>query len=189
MGISLKKRTEKYQSFFIYKEKVINMKTKFNDFINESNCKVPQDNTDLKIFKQFENSNEIIYRLGNENDIKSIKKITNQLRQELPFVMNVVLMDAISKDELYVADKDGLIVGFIHFHKRKDGWNTVHEIGILKEYQGTGVGKKLFNMIPKPRRLKTTEDNIKANEFYKRQGLKLTGQEQGKKRLLNIWTD
>lgn len=143
----------------------------------------------IKDYIKPKSEDDVIYRLGNEDDIKPIKKITNQLRKELPFVMNVVLMDAISKDELYVADRNGIIIGFIHFHKRKDGWNTIHEIGVLKEYQGTGVGKKLFNMTPKPRRLKTTVDNIKANEFYKRQGLKLIGQEQGKIRLLNIWSD
>ena len=145
----------------------------------------------MKYLKTFENKNssDIVYRLGVEEDLKGIKRLTNQLRNELPFVMNVTLREAISRDELYVAEMNNTIIGFLHFYKRKDGWNTVHEIGVLKEFQDLGIGKKLFNMAPKPRRLKTTVDNKKANEFYRRQGMTLFGQEQGKKRLLNIWQD
>lgn len=49
------------------------------------------------------------------------------------------------------------------------------------------IGKKLFSMVPKPIRLKCTIDNDYANEFYKRQGMKLVRVEQGKKRKLNVW--
>jgi hypothetical protein len=43
----------------------------------------------------------------------------------------VALIDAIKHDELLVAESDNIIVGFVHFHKRRDGWNTIHEIGVL----------------------------------------------------------
>ena len=103
--------------------------------------------------------------------------------------MNVVLIDAIKNDELYVADENDKIIGFVHFHKRRDGWNTVHEIGVNPEYQGIGIGKHLFNLVPKPRRLKTTVDNKKSNDFYKYQGLINTGTEKGRKREVNVWND
>ena len=139
-------------------------------------------------FKIFENESSVIYRLGTENDLIDIKKITNKLRNELGFVMNVALKDAILHDELLVAELDNKVIGFIHFHKRKDGWNTIHELGVLPDYQKLGIGKKLFNMIPKPVRLKTTVDNLTANAFYKYQGMENIGREKGKKRELNIWT-
>lgn len=45
------KRTEIIQSFFLYiKEKIVSMKTKFEDFVNESIYKVPQDDTELKVY-------------------------------------------------------------------------------------------------------------------------------------------
>lgn len=142
------------------------------------------------LYESFLNSeNGVIYRLGNEDDLRPIKKITNQLRDTLPFVMNVALKEAISKDELYVAEMDGIVVGFIHFHKRKDGINTIHEIGVSKDYQSKGIGGKLFDLVPIPRRLKTTEDNKIANMFYGKKGMEMIGKEQGKKRILNTWMD
>jgi len=129
------------------------------------------------------------YRLGKNEDLQNIKKLTNKLRNELGFVMNVVLSEAIKHDELYVCELNDNIIGFIHFHKRIDGWNTIHEIAVDANYQRCGIGEKLFNMISKPRKLKTTIDNIKANNFYKKQNMLNIGIEQGRKRKLNIWID
>jgi hypothetical protein len=81
------------------------------------------------------------------------------------------------------------VVYRVHFHKRRDGWDTIHEIGVRKDFQSMGIGKELFEMVPKPRRLKTTQDNIKANDFYKMRGMNMTGTEKGKKRELNVWAD
>ncbi len=142
--------------------------------------------TEFRLYEQF---NNISYRLGKESDLKDIKKITNQLRDELGFVMNVALIDAMKYDELMVAESDGVVIGFVHFHERRDGWNTIHEIGVRKDFQSMGIGKALFEMVPKPRRLKTTQDNIKSNEFYKRRGMNMTGTEKGRKREINVWAD
>jgi ribosomal protein S18 acetylase RimI-like enzyme len=131
----------------------------------------------------------ITYRLGNESDLQDIKKITNQYRSELGFVMNVALKDAINKDELLVAEFQGEVIGFVDFHKRRDGWNTIREIAVRKDFKQKGVGKKLFNMVPKPRRLKCTVDNQYSNDFYKSQGMKLISVEPGRKRQLNVWVD
>lgn len=143
----------------------------------------------IKFFKLYEKYENVEYRLANDSDIPGINKVARSLRNELGFVMNVVLKDAINHDELFVADLDGHIVGFVHFHRRRDGWNTIHEIGVLREYHDFGIGKTLFELVPKPRRLKTTIDNDKANEFYKRRGMNLIGREKGKKREINVWAD
>lgn len=140
-------------------------------------------------FKLYEQANDVVYRLGKETDLKDIKRITGQLRNELGFVMNVALIDAIKHDELIVAESDGVVIGFVHYHKRRDGWNTIHEIGVRKDFQSMGIGKELFEMVPKPRRLKTTKDNIKANDFYKMRGMDMIGTEKGRKRELNVWAD
>lgn len=141
-------------------------------------------------FKKFnENNINYIFRKGNENDLKSIKKLTNKLRKELPFVMNVVLKDAIKRDELYVCEYNDYIIGFVHFYKRNDGWTTLHEIGVDPDFQKMSIGKKLYEFVPKPIRLKTTVDNEKSNSFYEKLGLKLLKKEKGKVRELNVWID
>ena len=139
--------------------------------------------------KLFENYNNVIYRLGTESDLPRLKNITNQYKNELGFVMNVSLKDAIKRNEFIIAEQDDKIVGFVHFHKRLDGWNTIREIAVLKDKTGHGIGKKLFNMVDKPRRLKTTVDNEKANNFYKNMGMEILTIDPGKKRPLNVWVD
>lgn len=141
----------------------------------------------LKKFNEINNT--LSYRLAVNSDYKGIKYIANQWRSELGFVMRVAIEDSIKKSEVFVCEIGGNIVGFIHYHKRKDGWNTIHEIGVDKNFISKGIGKKLFNMVPIPRQLKTTTDNIKANEFYKRQGLDLIRVEKGNKRELNVWKE
>ena len=103
--------------------------------------------------------------------------------------MNVALKEAITKDELLVAELNGEVVAFCDFHKRKDGWNTIREIAVKKEYKLMGIGKYLFNLVPKPRRLKCTVDNEYSNNFYKQQGMKLLSIEPGRKRQLNVWVE
>lgn len=142
----------------------------------------------LKFNEHSDNQNDI-YRLGTEEDLVGIKKITSQYRKELGFVMNVALKEAILKDELLVAEIDGEIVGFCDFHKRRDGWNTIREIAVRKDFKLKGIGKHLLNSVPKPRRLKCTVDNIDSNNFYKSQGMILDRIEPGRKRELNVWVD
>jgi ribosomal protein S18 acetylase RimI-like enzyme len=141
--------------------------------------------------KQFNEgvNNNLIFRKGTEDDLVSIKRLTNKLRNDLPFVMNVVLKDAIKRDELYVCESMGDIVGFVHFYKRNDGWTTLHEIGVSPDFQRMSIGEKLYQFVPKPIKLKTTTDNEKSNNFYKKLGLKLIKKEKGKTRELNVWVD
>ena len=132
--------------------------------------------------------NNFLFRAATEEDLIQIKKLTNRLRNELPFVMNVILRDAIKRDELYVCDNNDNIIGFVHFYKRNDGWTTLHEIGVSPEFQRMSIGEKLFKLVPKPLILKTTVNNEKANNFYKKLGLTLLRIEKGRKRELNVWT-
>lgn len=142
----------------------------------------------MKYIKLFESFNFLI-RLAKNEDYPFIKKISNQWKSELGFVMRVAIEESIKKDEVYVATIDNIVIGFVHFHKRKDGWNTIHEIGIDKEYIKKGIGKKLFMKVPFPRQLKTTVDNDNANNFYKKMGMSLIKVINGRKRNLNFWQD
>jgi ribosomal protein S18 acetylase RimI-like enzyme len=126
-------------------------------------------------------------RLAKESDLVRIKQIANQNREFIGFVMNVALKESIGKNSLLVYEKDNTILGFVHFHKRLDGWNTLHELVVDKNYQGQGIGKELYVCVPLPMRLKTTTDNIYAQKFYELNGMTKVRVEQGKKRELIVF--
>lgn len=126
-------------------------------------------------------------RLAKEEDIPSISKIARQNREFIGFVMNVALIEAVKKESLYVYEKNNTVIGFVHYHKRLDGWSTLHEIAVAKEYHGIGIGKELLSIPPEPVRLKTTEDNINAIAMYEKYGFELKRKEQGKKRELLVF--
>lgn len=126
-------------------------------------------------------------RLATVDDLKDIKKIANQNREFIGFVMNVALKESIEKQSLKVLIKDKSIIGFVHYHKRRDGWNTLHELAVAKEYQHYGYGQKLFDDVPQPIRLKTTADNINAINFYLKNSMTHVRNEQGKKRELMVF--
>lgn len=126
-------------------------------------------------------------RPANQSDIPGVVKIARQNREFIGFVMNVALKESIEKGSLFVYEKDNDIIGFVHFHKRLDGWTTLHEIAVAKQYHGQGIGKKLLDIPKEPVRLKTTIDNVKAIAMYEKHGFKFVGTHQGKKRELAIF--
>lgn len=125
-------------------------------------------------------------RLATEDDLIEIKRIANQNREFIGFVMKVALLEAIQKKSLLVFEKNAQVIGFVHYHPRKDGWHTIHELAVDKRAQHVGVGQQLFDVVPLPIRLKTTEDNSVALKFYAKNGMNIVGIENGKKRKLTI---
>lgn len=136
----------------------------------------------MKKLQQF----PIRIRRAVDGDISYISKIARQYPQELGFVSNVRLRDGISRKGLLVAEYGGTLAGFVLYRQRKDGWHTIYEIGVDKNYRGKGVGRFLVDAVPCPTRLKCTVDNS-ANEFYKKSHFYLVRTEEGRKRKLNVW--
>lgn len=126
-------------------------------------------------------------RYGTEQDIPAIKQIANQYKAELGFVNSAALLTAMIRYEVYVAEYMGQVVGFVNWHRRRDGWSTIYEIAVHRDYQRQKIGRALLEAVPAPRRLKCTFDNP-ANDFYESTGMILDGQEAGRKRALNVWT-
>lgn len=114
-----------------------------------------------------------------EDDYDQIKRIANQHRNFLPFVMRIAIAESIKEGGFFVAHIGDSIIGFINFHRRMDGVTTLHEIGVEKGHRQLGVGKALMSVMDRPILLKVTQDNP-ANDFYKRLGFRLVGTQEGK---------
>jgi ribosomal protein S18 acetylase RimI-like enzyme len=87
-----------------------------------------------------------------------------------------------------VALINGRVVGFCNYHRRRDGWHTIYELAVSKQWVGQKVGAGLLAAVPRPRQLKTTVDNDRAIAFY-RQYLTETSKEKGKRRELVRFAD
>lgn len=125
-------------------------------------------------------------RYAAESDIPVIKRIANQWKTELGFVNTSSLQESAARHELCVAECNAQIVGFINFHRRRDGRSTIYEIATDKAHKGSGVGRALLCAVPAPIQLKCTVDNP-ANGFYEHVGFRLIATEPGRKRQLNVW--
>lgn len=126
------------------------------------------------------------YSTGTKEEIDAVKAIANKYRNELGYVMYPKLREAAARRELIVATHKTRVVGFVNFHARRDGIQTVYEIAVHPEWRGRNIGKALLAAVPTPVRLKCTVDNS-ANAFYEAQGFCFVRREAGKKRELNVW--
>lgn len=126
-------------------------------------------------------------RYGTPDDVDGCQRIARSYRKELPFISRPQLRQSIGKRELFVAEWNGDVVGFIRWHARRDGWQTVYDLAVDCTLTQQGIGRALLYTVPAPLRLKCTIDNDTANRFYGNAGMQLAGVEQGKKRALNVW--
>lgn len=126
-------------------------------------------------------------RYAAESDLPAIKTIANRYKAEVGYVMYPALREAIGRHELFVAEVERQIVGFVRYHRRLDGISTVHELAVDRTCWHGKVGTALLCAVPHPIRLKCPVDSP-ANTFYDHLGYTLIGIDPGKKRPLNIWS-
>lgn len=118
-------------------------------------------------------------RIGTEADAEACQRLTRLpgVREHLPFVMLPTLREAAQRKQLFIAYLDGEIVGFVRWHARRDGINTIHEIAVDPKAHGLGVGRALLYSVPCPIRLKCKADNAQGNAFYAGAGMVQEGAE------------
>lgn len=95
-------------------------------------------------------------------NIKEIKKLINQ--EDVTSTYSV--KDALKTDSLYIAKDDNKIIGVVRWHPRQDETNSLQEIAVDSKYQNQGIGKRLFDLVPLPIRLKTTKATEKTIERF-----------------------
>lgn len=130
--------------------------------------------------------NNALIRYATTVDIDDCQRIARQHADMLPFVRRDSLQRGVDKRELFVAECDGLVIGFCSWHARKDGWSKVYDLAVERKSQGYGVGRMLLHAAPCPVTLKCTVDNP-ANAFYLSAGFRQVGTEKGLHRDLNVY--
>lgn len=125
-------------------------------------------------------------RFAKTDDISFIQQIARQHDNELGRVHKGALDTGIQRRSLLVATYGGRVVGFVNYWARRDGWQTIYEIAVHRDFKGQHIGAGLLASVPSPIRLKCVV-GMPANEFYEAQGFTHTGIDTGKKRPLNIW--
>jgi hypothetical protein len=125
-------------------------------------------------------------RYAVEEDLSVIKRVANQWKDELGFVNRAAVLEGIKRREVQVATVRGYVVGFVHWHRRRDGWATIYEIAVRRDWLEQRIGAALLVSIPRPRQLKCPVDNVRANDFYAKSMTWIKTQ-PGRKRELHLW--
>ena len=136
----------------------------------------------------------IIIRVARQRDLNSINALANTHRRELGFVRKVTLAASIRRQEILAAENDYQVVGFVHYHHRRDKQTTLYNIVVLSDSRHRGVGKRLINALVKESRsldkrwivLKCPSE-LPANKFYRHIGFQRWRKEPGKRRVLIVW--
>lgn len=137
---------------------------------------------------------QIIYRMAQLSDLDAVKDLADKHVDSLGFVLRPALEKSIQDRELIVAVMDYLIVGFVHYHFRRDNQVTLYHIVVDEEFQGEGIGRGLVEeLIEEAKRANKLFILLKcvvglyANGFYESLGFQLSETQAGKKRALNVW--
>lgn len=127
-------------------------------------------------------------------DLDGVKQLADQYRNELGFVLRPALAKSIADQEIFVALTDHVLIGFIHYHHRRDLQTTLYHIAVVPEEHMRGIGRKMIDQLCNEANHMGQSNitlkcpiNLAANKFYERCGFVLISVEPGKHRQLNVW--
>ena len=120
--------------------------------------------------------------------------MVNEHKNELGFVRKVTLDASLRQNEIFVAESDGKIVGFLHYHHRRDLQTTLYHVVVSLQQRRQGIGTLLLKSLIKESRSRNKRwivlkcpVNSPANHFYHQIGFYHWRIEPGKRRALNVW--
>jgi GNAT superfamily N-acetyltransferase len=128
------------------------------------------------------------------SDVSAAMKLVRQAKDVFPFLPGVIYEKAAADGELLICRNGVGPVGALHFHHRRDGITTVHEIVVSPSARDRGIGRLLMDALEreaqargqKRLRLKCPVDQP-ANGFYSRVGFDRTGMEPSRTRHVAVW--
>ncbi len=127
-------------------------------------------------------------------DLVNVKRLADAHRHELGFVLLPSLREQIERGEMLVAEQDDDLVGFVDYHRRRDGQITLYHIAVVPLARAQGVGRALVEALERVGHetgtsriaLKCPVD-LPANAFYQAYGFQLAETLNGRKRGLQVW--
>lgn len=126
--------------------------------------------------------------------LDGIKRLADQYRDELGFVLRPTLAKSIENQEIFVALTERTPLGFIHYHHRLDFQTTLYHIAVIPEGHLRGIGRKMIDALCNEANIRGKTNitlkcpvNLRANLFYEHCGFILIALEAGKHRQLNVW--
>lgn len=136
----------------------------------------------------------VLVRPATDADLLPVKTLADAHRYELGFVLLPSLHEQIERGQLLVAEQVGMLVGFVDFHRRRDGQVTLYHIAVATAARRQGAGRAMLDGLVTVARassagrilLKCPID-LPANTFYQRYGFQLQETLNGRKRALNVW--
>jgi N-acetylglutamate synthase-like GNAT family acetyltransferase len=142
----------------------------------------------------FGSNGNFLIRKAVIEDLDTIKHLADLHKEELGFVLRPALEKAIIDQELFIAEAEGMVVGFVHYHHRRDQQTTLYHIVVSEDSRRAGVGQALVNALSEESNemgktfiLLKCPQNLLANHFYEGVGFSLKRVENGKHRPLNVW--
>lgn len=138
--------------------------------------------------------NSLTVRLASPSDLPHVKRLADAHRHELGFVLLPSLREQIERGQLLVALDEDELVGFVDYHRRRDGQITLYHIVVAPKSRRQGAGRALLATLEgvahaancRQILLKCPVD-LPANEFYRHYGFHLEDTLNGRKRPLNVW--
>lgn len=138
---------------------------------------------------------DIKIRKGIIEDVPRIKELAEMERSAIGFMTRSTYKQAIENGQILVVMINDEVVGFqYYYHRKRDTQTTLYQKTIDKEFRHQGLAKLLVDAVINEALLlghKTVllkcPVGLESNEFHRKIGFSLIGQEQGKKRKLNIW--
>jgi len=138
----------------------------------------------------------MIIRKAQHTDLDAIKAIADAHKTELGFIRRPTLEKSIQINEILVAidENNQAIVGFVHYHHRKDKQVTLYNIVVISSFRLSGIATQLISALVNEAKFRQSEyillkcpEELTANQFYECYGFWAMPQEKGKHRALNIW--
>lgn len=118
-------------------------------------------------------------------DLPIVERIAKANQDSLGFTYRFIFKAAIEYKSLALlvaCKEDSEVVGFMRWERGLDGWDTVHEICVRKDFRREGIGRLLLDQIPRPMRLRCLV-RADSNSFFEHLGFARAGEVCGK----NIW--
>jgi N-acetylglutamate synthase-like GNAT family acetyltransferase len=138
---------------------------------------------------------QIVIRKAIQSDLDDIKRLAEEERLSIGFLTRATYSNAINNGCILVIILDEKLVGFQnYYHRKRDRQTTLYQKTIDKQYRNQGLGRLLLKAVIEE--AKSIGHNklflkcpigLSSNEFHRKCGFKLIGQEPGVNRWLNLW--